>query len=106
MIQYQVALDPQLGLSAAEFVEAWNASPHAENAPAAVAPATRGAFLSPDMTLVLIGAAASIPAAVVAGFVTEYLKKKFLDKDAPAVTVTVGSTGDGQPIWIIRQTQK
>jgi hypothetical protein len=105
-MQYQVALDPQLGLSAAEFVEAWNASPHAENAPAAVAPATRGAFLSPDMTLVLIGAAASIPAAVVADVVSEVLKKKLLKKDAPQVTVTTISSPDGGPILIIQHMEK
>jgi hypothetical protein len=105
-MQYQVALDPQLGLSAAEFVEAWNASPHAQDAPAAVAPATRGAFLSPEITLVLIGAAASIPPAIVAGFVTEVLKEKFLKKDAPRVTVTTISSPDGGPILIIQHIEK
>jgi hypothetical protein len=105
-MQYRIALDPQLGLSPAEFAEAWNASPHAQEAPASVEPAAKGTFISPEMTIALISAAASIPTAVVAGFVTEVLKKKFLGKDAPSVTVTVISTPDGGPIWVIRQTQE
>jgi len=35
-MQYRVALDPQLELSATEFAAAWNVSEHAADAPAVV----------------------------------------------------------------------
>jgi hypothetical protein len=106
MMQYRIALDPQLGLSADEFARAWNASPHAQDAPASVEPVAKGTFMSPEMTIALISAAASIPTAVIAGVVTEYLKKKFLDKDVPQVTVTTISPPEGGPIWVIQHIEK
>jgi hypothetical protein len=104
-MQYRVALDPQLELSAAEFAAAWNESQYAQDAPAKVDDAAGQTFMSPEITVALISAAASIPATIIAGFVTEYLKKKFINKDVPKVTVTAISTPDGEPVWIIKQTQ-
>jgi hypothetical protein len=105
-MQYRIALDPQLGLSAAEFADAWNASQYAEDAPAVVDEVSRESFLSPEITVALITAAISIPTTVIANFVSEYLKKKFIEKNAPKVTVTTISTPDRQPVWIIRQTEE
>ena len=105
-MQYRVALDPQLELPAAEFAAAWNASPYAADAPAVVADASRESFLSPEITITLITAAVSIPTTVIATFVSEYLKKKFIEKEAAKVTVTTINTPDGQPVWIIRRTEE
>lgn len=105
-MQYRVALDPQLELSAAEFVDVWNATPPVEEASASLAKSSAESFLSPGVTVALISAAASIPTTIIAGFVTEALKQKFLNKAAPKVTVTTISTPDGEPVWIIKQTQE
>jgi len=103
---YLVALDPQLGVSATEFVAAWNASEHAGDAPASVSEAPPASFLAPEVTVALITAAASIPATVIADFVSEYLKHKFIEKDEPKVTVTTISAPDGQPVLIVKQEAK
>ena len=103
-MQYRVALDPHLEVSAAEFAAAWNASQYAAKAPATVSDVSGETFLSPEITVALITAAVSIPATVMATFVSEYLKKKFIDKDTPKVTVTTIETPEGEPVWIIKQT--
>ena len=102
----RIALDPQLDVSATEFVSAWNATPPVEDAPASLADSTAESFLSPELTVALISTAASVPASIIAAFVTEYLKKKFIEKDTPKVTVTTISTPDGEPVLIIKQTEE
>ena len=96
-MQYLVALDPQLGLAAAEFVAAWNASDQAATGTAAVDESPQQSFLPIEITVALITAAVSIPTGVIATFVSEYLKHKFIEKDEPKVTVTTISTPDGRP---------
>ncbi len=105
-MQYRVALAPQLELSASEFVAAWNTSQHAEGAPAVVDEVLRESFLSPETTVALITVAVTIPATVIASFVSEYLKKKFIEREPPKVTVTTISAPDGQPVWIVKQTEE
>lgn len=105
-MQYHVALDPELELSASEFVTAWNASQHAAEAPASLAEASRESFLSPEITVALISAAVSVPTTIIATFISDYLKKKFIEKEAPKVTVTTIYTPDGQPVWIIKQIKE
>jgi hypothetical protein len=102
-MQYLIALDPQLNLSAAEFAAAWNAGEHVAAGTASVSEVPPESFLSPEVTVALIAAAAYIPTTVIANFISEYLKKKFIDKDKPKVTVTTISTPDGQPVLIIKQ---
>ena len=102
---YLVALDPHLDLPADEFVAAWNSSDQAAHGPASLAEEARHTFLTPEVTMVLIAAAVSIPTTVIASFISEYLKKKFIDKAAPKVTVTTVSTPEGQPVWIIKQEE-
>ena len=102
----RVALDPKLGLSAAEFVAAWNAGDTAARGTATVDTSPAASFLTPEVTMALIAAAASIPASVIANLVTEVLKKKLIDKDTPKVTVTTISTPDGQPVLIIKQREE
>ncbi len=103
---YHLAFDPNLNLSAAEFTAAWNSSIHSEEAEASVLSSPATTFLSPEMTGALLSAAASIPAIVIATFVTDYLKKKFPGKTQPVVTVTTICTPDGKPIWIIKKTEE
>jgi hypothetical protein len=105
-MQYLVALDPQLGVSATEFVAAWNASEHADDAPASLSEASQETFLAPEVSVALIAAATSIPATVIANFVSEYLKHKFIEKDDTKVTVTTISAPDGQPVLIIKQAER
>jgi hypothetical protein len=105
-MQYRIALDPQLELSAAEFAATWNANPPVEDAPAVVDEVSGESFLTPEITVALITAAVSIPTTVIANFVSEYLKKKFIEKKTQKVTVTTITTPDGQPVWIIKQTEE
>ena len=105
-MEYLVALDPQLGVSATEFVAAWNASEHAEEAPASVSEAPQESFMAPELTVALIAAAASIPATVIANFVSDYLKHKFIEKDEPKVTVTTISTPNGQTVLIVKGAER
>jgi hypothetical protein len=105
-MQYLVALDTQLGLSAAEFVEAWNVSEHAAEGAAAVSEAPRQSFLPLEVTVVLLTAAVSIPTTILATFVSEYLKQKFLEDHGPKLTVTTITTPDGQPVYIINKVEK
>lgn len=105
-MQYRIALDPKLELFASEFAAAWNGEPPLDDAPAAVDEVPTASFLSPDITVALITAAVSIPTTVIATFISDYLKKKFIEKDTPKVTVTTISTPDGQPVWIIKQAEE
>jgi hypothetical protein len=102
-MQYKVAIDPQLDLSADEFVEAWNAGEHTEGSIASVDKSPPESYLPLEVAVALITAAVSIPATVVADYVSEYLKKKFLDKDDLKVTVTTIQTPDGQTVLIIEK---
>jgi hypothetical protein len=102
-MQYRISIDPGLEISASEFAAAWNAGQYAGNAPAEVDETTHDTFLSPEITVAVITAAMSIPTAVISTFISEYLKKKFLDKEAPKVSVMTINTPDGKPVIIIKQ---
>ena len=104
-MQYRIALDPKLNISATELAEAWNAGSYADQAPAAVDDMAGQTFLSPEITVVLLTAAISIPTTVIATFISEYLKKKFIDREPPKTTVTTISTPDGEPVWIVKQEE-
>ena len=99
-----LALDPTLDLSAEALAAAWNGGEFAAEAEASVEPSTAATFLSPEMTMLLLSAAASIPASVISTFIGDYLKRKFLDKKPPAVEVTTISTPDGEPLFVIRKS--
>jgi len=97
-------IDPELDLSAADLAAAWNGGEFAVEAKASVEAASATTFLSPDTAMLLLSAAASIPASVISTFISDYLKRKFLDKKPPAVEVTTVTTPDGEPLFVIRKT--
>lgn len=105
-MQYHLALDPNLNLTCTEFKAAWNSSIYAKQAEASVLSLPSTIFLSPEMTGILLSAVLTIPATVIATFVTDYLKKQFPGKSLPIVTVTTICTPDGKPIWIIKKTKE
>ena len=105
-MQYRIAFDPKLGLSAPEFVEAWNTSSSNEDASAEVNENSIESFLSPEISIALITVAVSIPATVIANFVSELLKKKFIEKDSPKVLTTSINTPDGEPLLIIKRSEE
>lgn len=104
-MKYLVALDPQLGLSSDEFADAWNASEHAAEVTASVDKSAPAAFLAMEITVALITAAVSIPTTIITDFVVEVLKKKYVDKDKPKVSVTTISTPDGQPLLVVKKQE-
>lgn len=105
-MDHRIAIDPQIGLSADEFVENWNKSQHSLDAPATVDDKKGATFLSPETALALITAAISVPATVIATFVSDYLKKKFLDQGAPKVSATSTLTPDGEPLLNIKRSEE
>lgn len=104
-MHYRIAVDPQLNISAAELAAAWNAGSYAAGAPAAVDDMAGQTFLSPEITVALITAAVSIPTTVIATFISDYLKQKYIDPDSPKVTITTISTPAGEPVWIVKQEE-
>ena len=103
-MQYRIALDPKLNISAAELAEAWNADSYADQAPAAIDDMAGQTFLT-ELTVILLTAAVTIPTTVIATFISEYLKKKYIDQEPPKTTVTTISTPDGEPVWIVKQEE-
>ena len=105
-MQQRIAFDPQIGISVDEFVKNWNNSAKGAEAPATASKDTKETFLPPEVTTVLIAAAVGIPAAVIANFISECLKKKFIEKDPPRLTTTTIQTPDGEPIIIIKRLEE
>lgn len=103
-----IALDPQLDLPAADFVTAWNNSAHAADGTAVEEAPEQASFLPVELSVVLLTAVVAIPSKVIIDFVTEYLKKKYIDKkeEAPKVIVTTISMPDGQPVLIIKREEQ
>ena len=102
-MQTIVALHPALGLDAAEFVERWNQSDLAAESPAAVDASPVGTFLSPEMSVALVTILAGIPAAVIADFVSAWLKDKFIDGKGKQITVRTIATPDGAPLLVVTE---
>ena len=105
-MQQRIAFDPKFGLSATEFVEAWNAHPPGKDGRAVVNEDFGKTFLSPEISMALITAAVSIPATVIASFVSEYLKSKFIENEAPRVSTTRITTPEGESLLIIRRSEE
>jgi hypothetical protein len=103
-MRHHLAIDPALDLAADELALAWNNSDHADEAAARVESASAASFPMGEMTVILLSAAASIPAAVIATFISDYLKQKFPGSKPPAVEVTTVSTPDGEPLFVIRKS--
>ena len=104
-MQYRVAIDPQLSLSADEFVQAWNAAERKPESRAVVEPSNSASYLPLEVTVALISAAVAIPATIVADFISECLKEKFIRKEPPKVTVATIVTPDGHSVFIVKTEQ-
>lgn len=98
-----IALDPSLGISMEEFVTAWNQSEHAEEGKL-ISQNEPTRSLSPDPTtmMAIFNGVIAISTGVLTAFVSELLKKKFIDKDKPKITTTTIETPDGTPLLIIK----
>jgi hypothetical protein len=86
-MQYHIIFDPQIELSPEEFVSDWNKSEYSNDTQSVAWICTDETsvikFLSPEaLNTILISAAVSIPASVIANLLTEFLKKKFSKKTA------------------------
>ena len=95
-MQYRIIFDPQIELSPEEFVENWNTSQYSDDTQSVALMSQRISsdetsvvqFLSPEaLNTILISAAVSIPAAVIANLATEILKQKFFGKSSPQITI-------------------
>jgi hypothetical protein len=114
-MQQRITLDPQLGLSANEFIPAWNQSKHSEDAVAMINEESSEKFMAPELTVALIAVAASIPAGVLTAFISALLTKRFLEKEKPeqaaptpkiSVTIIEINGQDGQPLMIAKRIEK
>jgi hypothetical protein len=91
-VQYRIIFDPQIELSPEEFVENWNTSKYSDDTQSVARISSDETsvvqFLSPEaLNTILISAAVSIPAAVIANLATEILKQKFFGKSSPQITI-------------------
>ena len=91
-MQYRIIFDPQIELSPEEFVENWNTSKYSDDTQSVARISSDETsvvqFLSPEaLNTILISAAVSIPAAVIANLATEILKQKFFGKSSPQITI-------------------
>lgn len=96
-------IDSEFHLSAEELASAWNASDYPAKAEVIAQLDSSRSFSIGEVTMLLLSAAASIPAAVIATFITDYLKRKFPGKKPPAIEVTTIYSLDGEPIFFIRK---
>ena len=103
-MRHHLAIDPALHLSAEELATAWNGGAQATEAEASVEAASAAGFPMGEVTVLMLSAALSIPATVIATFITDYLKQKFSGKQPPSVEVTTISTPDGEPLFVIRKS--
>lgn len=102
----QITLDPELEMSAEQFAAAWNLSPYASQyGPAHTQPQPLETYGSPELTLVLIAAAASIPTTLFINFCTELLKE-YLFLKKKKVTVTTIADADGQTLYTITSEEQ
>lgn len=97
-------IDSEFHLSAEELASAWNASDYPAKAEVIAQLDSSRSFSIGEVTMLLLSAAASIPAAVIATFISDYFKRKFPGKQPPVVEVTTVTTPDGEPLFIIRKS--
>ncbi|MEM6765135.1 MAG: hypothetical protein AAF655_09420 [Bacteroidota bacterium] len=102
MKQY-ISIDPELGISKEEFVQAWNESAYNTQATAELNKEKTRSFMSPEMVIALVSAGVAIPATIISTFLAEYLKKKFLDNPQPTTTITTIQTPEGEPLLVIKK---
>ena len=101
-----LAFDPTLELTPEQFAAAWNHSPYAATyGPAHPQPQPPATYGSPELTLVLIGAAAVIPANIFINLCTELLKEHLMLKKKK-ITVTTIANADGQTLYTITTEEK
>ena len=113
-MQYRIICDPQIELSPEEFVENWNTSQYSDDTQSVALMSQRISsdetsgiqFLSPEtLNTILISAAISIPAAVIANLATEILKKNLFGKSTPKITITSTKNQKGEDVLIVGQSE-
>mgnify|MGYP001269005584 FL=1 len=97
--EYQIALDPALQLSPADFLAAWNASPDAQAA-GHLRPdsATPKSYLPPEAVTLVLQTAVTIATTVLADLIYDLLKAKYYPKKPKIITI---DQGNGRPTLII-----
>lgn len=102
----QLVFDPTLEITAEQFAAAWNLSPYAaQYGPAHAQPQPPATYGSPELMLVLLGAAASIPTSIFIALCTELLKEHLMLKKKK-ITVTTIANADGQTLYTITTEEK
>ncbi len=103
-MSYQIALDPALGVSAADFVAAWNdLSECRAAAEARVAEPTRGEFglgLPPEAIQLIASAATSLLASVLWDCVKLALEKRGVKETPEKVEIYLP---DGTPVYVVKK---
>ncbi len=86
--QYQIALDPALGLAADEFIAAWNASQTAAEAGQLVKMSAQPkSYLDPDTVMLILNTLVGITAGVLTNLITDLLKEKYYPKKPPTIKI-------------------
>ena len=108
-MEYTIALDPSLGVSAEDFVKAWNHSPYQADGQATLDQAKGGTFLPPDIAVALIVAGTSFTTQMVITLIKELLegaRPKEAEPQVAKITEKTITTPDGQTIVVIEKVMK
>lgn len=101
-----IALSPDLDISAAGFVAAWNADPAALDMAGAEVGATGAKSFDPTVGAIMLSAAGSIALGVLSNFLTDWIKARWAERhpdpsERARVQVTQVPQPNGPPILVV-----
>jgi hypothetical protein len=102
--QYQIALDPQLGLTPETFVAAWNEREAALAAGRIGISQRQRSMFDPGTAALILTTATGIVASVLASLIYDIIKEKLLPQKEPEVTLKKLSDGREVIVVTIRES--
>lgn len=99
-MEQKIALDPALGLTAADLAAAWNANPTtAAHGPARTEAAPPGQFM--DFADIGFMVVSSIALNLLSSVLYDLIKDAFADKPAPAIAIHPIEQPDGSTVIVV-----
>jgi hypothetical protein len=102
-MEYTIALDPKLGMSAADFIEAWQASEHSGQGQARLDQSSGGTHFPLAYTAAILTVGGTLAVELITAVDVDWLTYHREREAKPTVTTTTISTPDGTPVLIIKQ---
>jgi hypothetical protein len=107
-MDYQIALDPDLGLSPADFAAAWNETDAASTtATITLASSDNKSYFDPVTTTIIVTAASTISLGVVTNAIYDVLKAAFVKKGKPHkhTKITRLKQADGTELLVVDEEE-